>query len=112
LGAIVGFSFAFLSCTVVLGFYLWTNRTKRLGIVHGSCAAAGLLTLALAMRRHPVAGVLAQDAIWLIGLGFCGGLFIAWQAFHGRAVPGLAFLLHATAGGLGYLLLAGLVFGH
>jgi hypothetical protein len=64
------------------------------------------------MRHRPASDVLAQDAIWLLALGFCGGLFIAWQTWRGRPVPGLVFLLHGTAGGLGYLLLAGLVFGH
>jgi hypothetical protein len=108
----LGFSFGILSCTVVLGLYLWTNRTRRLGLIHGSSAAAGLLTLFLALRGHPISGTLAQDAVWLIALGFCGGLFIAWQGMHGRAAPALVFLLHGTAGGLGYLLLAGLVFGH
>jgi hypothetical protein len=105
-------SFVILSATVAMGGYLLARGRPGLPILHGASGAAGLVALILALRGRALSGVFAQDAAWLLGAGLCGGLAIATFKARGRPVPGLVLLLHATAGGLAYLLLAGFVFGH
>jgi hypothetical protein len=105
-------SFVILSATVGMGAYLLARGRPGLPMLHGASGAAGLVALVLALRGHALSGVFAQDAAWLLAAGFCGGLAIAIFKARGRPAPGLLLLLHATAGGLAYLLLAGFVFGH
>jgi len=104
-------SFIILSATVAMGAYLLARGYPGLPIVHGASGAAGLLALVLAFRAHALSGVFAQDAAWLLAAGLCGGIAIATFKARGLPTPGLLLLLHATAGGLAYLLLAGFVFG-
>jgi len=104
-------SFVILSFTVALGAYMFARRPPPLPIVHGVSGAAGLAVLILAFRRHALGGPFAWDAAVLLAAGLCGGLAIATLKWRGRPTPGLLLLLHATAGGLAYLLLAGFVFG-
>jgi len=103
--------FVILSATVAMGAYLLARGCPGLPVAHGASGAAGLIVLVLAFRRGAMAGVFAQDTAWLLAAGLCGGCAIAAFKWRGRPPPGLLLFLHATAGGLAYLLLAGFVFG-
>jgi hypothetical protein len=105
-------AFAILSATVAMGAFLLVRGRPGLPILHGGSGAAGLACLVVALRAKTLSGVFAQDAAWLLAAGLCGGLAIATFKARGRPTPGLVLLLHATAGGLAYLLLAGFVFAH
>ena len=102
--------FAVLSGTVFLGGLLLAGRARRLAIVHGASGAVGALALGLALRGGALRGPFAWDALGLAGLALLGGLGLAFIWRRGRR-PGLVVFLHASAGGLAYLLLAGFVFG-
>jgi hypothetical protein len=104
-------AFVVLSATVAMGAYLLVRGRPGLPILHGASGAAGLAALVLALRGRSM-GIFAQDAAWLLAAGLCGGLAIATFKARGRPTPGLLLVLHATAGGLAYLILAGFVFGH
>jgi drug/metabolite transporter (DMT)-like permease len=104
-------AFTLLSLAVLLGLCLLAGRLHRASIVHGAAGAAGLLCLVLAWRQSALSGAFARDAIVLLAAGLCGGLQIAVLKRAGRASPGLLIFLHASAGGLAYLLVAGFAFG-
>ncbi len=105
-------SFAFFSLAVLMGALLLAGRLQKAPVVHGASGAIGLALLIRAWWRGILSGPFALDAIVLLSAGFCGGLLIALLHRQGRPSPGLLLFLHASAGGLAYLLLAGFVFGH
>ena len=67
--------------------------------------------LASALRRGSFGGPFAWDMVVLAGGAAFGGIILYALAHRRRPRPGLLVALHATAGGLAYLLLAGFVFG-
>ncbi len=111
-GTMLAIAFVILSATVAMGAYLLARGRPGLPILHGASGAAGLVLLVFALRAKALSGVFAQDAAWLLAAGLCCGLGIATFKARGRPTPGLLLLLHASAGGLAYLLVAGFVFGH
>ncbi len=108
----LGASFALLSIAVPLGGLMLAGKLQRLAILHGLAGAAGLALLILAWRHAQLQGPFALDALVLLAGALCGGLLIAALIWRKRPIPGLILALHAAAGGLAYLLLAGFVFGH
>ena len=99
-------SFALLSITVALGALFLTGRLRRAALVHGVAGAAGVLALVLASRAGVLHGQVGWAVLGLLAAALCGGVAMAvW----GRA--GLIVFLHAFAGGVGYLLLAGVILG-
>jgi hypothetical protein len=100
-------SFALLSIAMLLGGLLVSGRARRWTVLHGGCGGLGALALAVAMGNKALSGPFATDALVLVGLAFAGGLGLATLARGSR--PALVVFLHATAGGLGTLLLAGFV---
>ena len=106
------YCFILLSIAMVLGGCLLAGKLGRLAVVHGAAGAAGLVLLVVAWRHARLSGPFALDALVLLAAGFCGGLLIATLKWRQRPAPGLLLILHATAGGLAYLLLAGFLFGH
>ena len=104
-------SFAFLSLAVLLGALLLAGLLQRASVIHGGSGLLGLACLFLAWRQARLSGPFALDAIVLLAGGLCGGGLIAILHRQGRPPPGLLLFLHASAGGLAYLLLAGFVFG-
>ncbi len=101
--------FAALSVTVLLGGLLAGGRARRLAIVHGALGALGTVALGLALRRSTLSGPFAWDALALAVAALAGGLAI-WTFWRRGRRPGLVVFLHASAGGLAYLLVAGFVF--
>lgn len=89
-------------------------RTRRgwvLRAAHGIAGAVGLALLLLAGLRGRVHGAIGVDAAGLVATGFLIGLYLAWLAWRQRRPPGLAVFLHASLGGFGALLVAGIVLG-
>ena len=101
--------FAALSVTVVLGGLLAAGRARRLAVVHGALGASGTLALGLALRRAALHGPFAWDGFALAVAALAGGLAM-WTFWTKGRRPGLVVFLHASAGGLAYLLVAGFVF--
>jgi hypothetical protein len=101
---------AALSLAVLLGACILAGVLRRGALVHGFSGALGLTFLVLAWRQAELSGPFAGDAVVLLGAGLCGGLLIGVLHRLGRPSPGLLLFLHASAGGLAYLLLAGFVF--
>lgn len=105
-------AFAALSLGVVLGALLLAGRRRRrLAPVHGLAGLTGLACLAFALWRGALHGPFALDALGLAAAAFAGGIWIYTLASRRLPRPGLLVALHAMAGGLAYLLLAGFVFG-
>ena len=99
-------SFALLSLTVALGALFLTGRAFQAALVHGGAGAAGLATLGLALRAGHLHGQFAWTVFGLLAAALCGGITLA---VRGRSA--LVVFLHAMAGGVAYLLLAGLALG-
>ncbi len=115
-------AFALLSAAVLLGAALsarhvgaWRLRGWWPGVAHGCLGAAGLVALALALRAGVLAGPFAWDAAGLAGAALASGLGVAAIAWRRRrtpaGLPGGLVVLHATLGGIGYLILAGFALG-
>ena len=105
------FGFAALCITVALGTFLAAGRLLRAALLHGSAGLAGLAALSLALSRGMLSGPFAWDALGLVAAAFAGGLLLYGLARQRKPRPGLLVFVHAMAGGLGTLLLAGLVLG-
>ena len=105
------FCFCALSLAVGLGAFLAAGLFRRAALVHGSAGLAGLGALALALRRGSLGGPFAWDAMVLAGAAALGGVVLFGLGWKRRTRPGLLVTLHAMAGGLAYLLLAGFVLG-
>ncbi len=100
--------FALLFTAVLLGGLLVSGRARRFALLHGGCGGLGALALLQALTARELSGPFATDAVVLVGLAFAGGLGLATLSRQTR--PGLVVFLHASAGGLGTMLLAGFVF--
>ena len=107
----LSWAFVAFSAAIGLGLALIAGRLRRAAPVHGSMGLAGLALLAASLWRGPQHGAVAWDALVLAGAAACGGAAIFCLGRARRPAPGLLILLHATAGGLAYLLLAGFVLG-
>jgi hypothetical protein len=107
----LGLCFAILSLTVLLGLCLLAGRLYRAATIHGLGGGIGLVLLLSVLRRGGLAGPFAVDSAVLLAGAFAGGLTLWLLSRRGRARPQLLIFLHATAGGLAYLLLAGFAFG-
>ena len=103
--------FCALSLGVALGACLLTGRFYRVALVHAAAGLTGLVAIAASMRQGGLRGPFAWDALVLLAAAFAGGLFLYGLRYRRRPRPGLVVALHATAGGLAYLLLSGFVFG-
>ncbi len=103
-------SLALLSLAVGLGSLLLAGRARRGAIIHGVAGGAGLGVLAVAWRAGVPHGPVGWDVLGLLVAALAGGLCLATVWRRGRR-PGLAVFLHAMAGGLAYLLLAGFMLG-
>ncbi len=101
--------FAALSVTVLLGGLLVAGWARRLAVVHGAFGAMGTVALGLALRRAALHGPFAWDAFALAVAALAGGIAM-WTVWRRGRRPGLVVFLHASAGGLAYLLVAGFVF--
>ncbi len=101
--------FAAFSVTVLLGGLLTAGRARRLAVVHGALGALGTVALGLALRRAALSGPFAWDGFALALAALAGGLAM-WTFWRKGRRPGLVVFLHASAGGLAYLLVAGFVF--
>ena len=101
--------FLALSVTMALGGLLLAGRARRWTLLHGVCGAVGAASLVLALGSGALNGTFALDAAVLAVLALAGGLSLATIWRRGRR-PGLVVFLHASAGGLAYLLLAGFIF--
>jgi hypothetical protein len=104
--------FAVLSFTVALGSCLIGGKFYRHAVVHGLSGALGLGAICLAFGHGPLTGKFAGDVVVLLGAALAGGLTMVVLARRGMARPALLVALHGMAGGLGYLLMFGFVFGH
>ena len=103
-------SFTLLSLAVVIGGFMLAGRLYRVAVVHGALGGFGLAALFFAWKQARLSGPFAIDALVLLALAFAGGLGMAALHWRGRPSPGLLLFLHASFGGLAYLLLAGFVF--
>ena len=101
-------SFGLLSVAVLLGAFLIAGRLRRWALLHGGAGLVGVVTLALALWQGRLHGPFAWDAMVLGAGALAGGAVI--YMWRGRR-PALLVGLHATAGGLAYLLLSGFAFG-
>ncbi len=104
-------AFLAFSVAVALGLALLAGQPRRAALVHGAMGLAGLALLAVSLWRGAPRGPFAWDALALASAAACGGALFHGLARAGRRAPALLIPLHATAGGLAYLLLAGFVFG-
>ncbi len=108
--------FLLLAATVGMGAYMLARGPGRIHMVHGTAGAFALLLVILGLRAqpHPSAhtSAIGLDIAGLLVGGLCLGLYLATLWSRGQRPPGLVVFLHATAGGLAFLLLAGLVLGH
>lgn len=110
-------AFAVLSVAALLGLWLAGTRPADRGgfgwwpLTHGGVGAAGLLCLALAWQRAALGGRFAADCVGLIATGLLLGVGMALLAWRGRRVSMTAILVHAALAGIGYLMVAGFVFG-
>ncbi len=104
-------AFLVFSAAVALGLALLAGRFRRAALVHGAAGLTGLALLAASLWRGAPRGPFAWDALVLAALAATGGTLIYLLTRAKRSTPGLLIMLHATAGGLAYLLLAGFVFG-
>ncbi len=104
-------SFALLSAGVCLGLTLLGGRWRRMAVVHGWLGGLGLAAFWLGFRamKHP--SVFGWDVAFLLAGALAGGLSLAYVWAQGRR-PGIVVFLHASAGGMAYLLLAGFAFKH
>ena len=105
----LAFSFLSLCFAVALGAFLAAGRLRQLALPHGAAGLAGLAALSLALSRGTLRGPFAWDALGLVAAAFAGGLLIYALAYRRKPRPGLLVFVHAIAGGLGTLLLAGFV---
>jgi hypothetical protein len=104
-------SFVILSCTVGMGAYLTRKRPQYLSFVHGGSGFIGLTVLLVAMKEHLLSGKFADDAVVLLMSGLFLGLVMTTLERRGKNPPMAVLLVHASVGGLAYLLVAGLAFG-
>ena len=100
-----------LSLAVPLGGLLAAGRARSWALAHGALGAAGAVALILALRGGHPSGLFAWDAMALLIGAAAGGLGLATLWRRSRR-PALIVFLHASAGGLAYLLLAGFVLGN
>ncbi len=107
----LAFSFAILSLTVILGACLVAGRLYRAAFVHGGSGAAGLLLFLWVLKAGGIGGPFAIDAAVLLAAALGGGVTLWALSRSGRGRPALVVFLHASAGGVAYLLLAGFLFG-
>ena len=106
------FGFCALSIAVGLGGALAAGRFRRAAVAHGVAGLAGLGAITLALDHGGFRGAFAWDAVVLAAGAALGGIVLYGLGRGRRARPGLLVTLHAMAGGLAYVLLAGFVFGH
>ncbi len=103
--------FSLLCVAVMLGACLLAGRLYRASLLHGAAGLAGLVAIGLALSRGSLRGPFAWDALVLLAAAGAGGVVLYALARRRLPRPGLLVMLHATAGGLATLLLAGFVFG-
>ena len=104
-------SFGALCLTVALGALLASGRLRRAALLHGAAGLAGVVALWIAVSRARLSGPFAWDTLGLVSTAFAGGVLLYALACRRRLRPGLLVFVHAIAGGLGTLLLAGFVLG-
>jgi len=104
-------AFAITSLTVLLGGWLLAARRGWVGVVHGSCGAAGVAAVLLARRGGALSGAFGADALWLLAAGLGAGLILAGYALRRRRPADAVLVLHVALAGIGYLLLAGFALG-
>jgi hypothetical protein len=100
-------AFCLLSLAVGLGACLVAGRLYRAALVHGLAGLGGLAALCVALARGALRGAVALDTAVLLAAAALGGVVLYALGRARRPRPGLVVLLHAMAGGLAYLLLAG-----
>ncbi len=104
-------SFYALCLTVALGAFLAAGYLRRAALLHAASGLTGLAALWVAVSRARLSGPFAWDALGLVAAAFAGGGLLYVLARRRKPRPGLLVFVHAIAGGLGTLLLAGFVFG-
>ena len=104
-------SFCALCLTVTLGTFLAAGHLRRAALLHGAAGLAGLVAFWIALSHAAIGGPFAWDGLGLVAAAFAGGVVLYVLARRRRPRPALLVFVHAVAGGLGTLLLAGFVLG-